>query len=540
MPSTFAEIPMQGDFNAPLKVQAPATVDTIGETSRAFKLADQVMQHREKQDDEQDRLQVNDYMKQGGNLSTPEGIMKAAEDLRGKVSAKSYQELIGQAQQSGTWQAKMNEAYAKLPEQQFKQTTSMNELVLQQLERASMAFDEAAKTKGEPAAMEAFNAAKKASLEYVGNLKGPDGKPMIGQDFIASYTDMSPAMVKSMLQTSKFQQDRLKEAAAIRLSNAKAQQIEQGGPEVARLAALEEEFGKDSPEYKAALLKMQGKGGAGAGAGGTGLPASVANLTGDELLAKLPPATAAQVKAISEGRESFADLGIRGAARERMSALVNQYNPNYSSIDYKASQATETAFAKGKEAGMVRSFNVALDHLDTLQKASDALKNKDSKTFNRVANAIGTEFGATAPVDFNAVKRIVGDEIVKAIVGTGGGVRDREEAAKTIDAANSPEQLKSVIARYKDLMRGQLAGLRDQYQRGTKRTDFDERFLSPAARAVAHGGEGEKTAAPKEGDPMKINSPEELKKAVSEGRLKVGGHFVGPGGVDRILKKEPK
>jgi hypothetical protein len=179
--------------------------------------------------------------------------------------------------------------------------------------------------------------------------------------------------------------------------------------------------------------------------------------------------------------------------------LVNPYNPNYNSIDYKASQATETAFAKGKEAGMVRSFNVGLDHLDTLQKAADALKNKDSKTFNRVANAIGTEFGATAPVDFNAVKKIVGDEIVKAIVG-GGGVHDRQETAKTIDAANSPEQLKSVIARYKDLMRGQLAGLRDQYQRGTKRTDFDERFLSPAARAVAHGGEGEKTAAPKEGD----------------------------------------
>jgi len=130
----------------------------------------------------------------------------------------------------------------------------------------------------------------------------------------------------------------------------------------------------------------------------------------------------------------------------------------------------------------VRSFNVATQHLDTLGKAADALKNGDIPAFNMVANAYEKQTGQKAPTDFNAVKRIVGDEIVKAIVGGQNALADRQDAADAVAAANSPEQLFGVIKQYKELMGGQLAGLEKQYESSTKKKDFRERFLTPEAK----------------------------------------------------------
>lgn len=168
---------------------------------------------------------------------------------------------------------------------------------------------------------------------------------------------------------------------------------------------------------------------------------------------------------------------------------VMQINPTYSAMDFKTQQATLQEFEKGKAANQVRSFNVGLAHLDTLQAAADAMNNKDTQLFNKAANIFKTQTGSPVVNNFNAVKEVVGNEIVKAIVGTGGGVGDREKAQKTVDAANSPAQLSGVIGQYKELMKGQLGGLKQQYEQGTGRKDFN-RFLSQEALAVFGGDQG--------------------------------------------------
>jgi hypothetical protein len=167
-------------------------------------------------------------------------------------------------------------------------------------------------------------------------------------------------------------------------------------------------------------------------------------------------------------------------------AEVKKINPDWSAPNYDASQAGLKAFTSGKQGNTVRSFNVALAHLDTLDKAADALKNGDTPALNKIGNFIAEQTGQAAPTNFAGVKKIVGDEIVKAVVGSGGGVADREEAANTISRANSPAQLKGVIGQYKELMRGQLGGLKQQYEQSTMRKDFD-RFLSPAGVKTEHG-----------------------------------------------------
>jgi hypothetical protein len=137
----------------------------------------------------------------------------------------------------------------------------------------------------------------------------------------------------------------------------------------------------------------------------------------------------------------------------------------------------------------VRSFNVLLSHLDTLSNLSDALDNGNIQAVNRLGNAYATATGQAAPTNFNSVKHIVADEVVKAITGGAGALGDREESAKAIKDTNSPAQLKGVIQNIKQLSVGQLSGLEQQYQSSTGLNDF-EHYLSPAARLmrVQHGG----------------------------------------------------
>lgn len=169
-------------------------------------------------------------------------------------------------------------------------------------------------------------------------------------------------------------------------------------------------------------------------------------------------------------------------------ARVAELNPTYSGKDYGTGAKAERDFATGKQGNSVRSFNVALSHLDTLSGLADALNNKDTQAFNKVGNYFATQTGQAAPTNFEAAKKVVADEVVKAIVGGGGGVADREEAAKTIQAASSPAQLKGVIGTYKELMKGQLNGLKDQYKSTTGKDDFESKYLSENARnTMGHG-----------------------------------------------------
>lgn len=172
---------------------------------------------------------------------------------------------------------------------------------------------------------------------------------------------------------------------------------------------------------------------------------------------------------------------------QQVMSKVSEINPDYRGQDFATKQTAEKAFTTGKQGNSVRSFNVAIAHLDTLDNLADAMQNGNMQMANKIANAFATATGGTAPNNFEAAKQIVGDEIVKAIVGAGGGVSDREKAQKTVDAANSPAQLRGVINVYKELMKGQLGGLKQQYETSTGRVDFETRFLSKEAKDVAKG-----------------------------------------------------
>ena len=198
-------------------------------------------------------------------------------------------------------------------------------------------------------------------------------------------------------------------------------------------------------------------------------------------MTSMPNATQVENAAqmIANGQiKPLSGFAMRSPYGQAVMSKVKELNPDYRAGDIESTIKAEKDFATGKNGNTVRSLNVAVSHLDTLGELSQALNNNDINLFNKIGNTFAQQTGNPIPTSFNAAKKIVADEIVKGIVGSGGGVSDREEAAASINAANSPAQLKGVIDTYKQLLGGQLSGLKQQYETTTGKKDFNK-FISP-------------------------------------------------------------
>jgi hypothetical protein len=167
-------------------------------------------------------------------------------------------------------------------------------------------------------------------------------------------------------------------------------------------------------------------------------------------------------------------------------AIAGQSGSGYQGAVYGARSSALKDFTSGKSSQTVRSLNVAIAHLGTLGDLATALHNGDAQLLNKVGVIYKTQTGNPAPTNFAGARSIVANEIVKAVTASGGGVTDRQEAQAEVSAANSPEQLSGVIQTWKQLLGGQLGGLKQQYEQGTSNRDFN-RFLSPQVIAQLEG-----------------------------------------------------
>jgi len=176
---------------------------------------------------------------------------------------------------------------------------------------------------------------------------------------------------------------------------------------------------------------------------------------------------------INRATEIMGGQGVSGKDMASQVVMAGQ--------DTAAAKATIKDFTSGKSALAVRSFNTAIDHLDTMSKLATALQNNDTRAFNTVGNFFAKQTGAAAPANFEAAKAIVGGEVAKALTGANMALKDREEIRDAIIASSSPAQLQGVLNTYKQLLGGQLSSLNIQYETSTGRDDFAAK-LSPAAK----------------------------------------------------------
>jgi hypothetical protein len=210
-------------------------------------------------------------------------------------------------------------------------------------------------------------------------------------------------------------------------------------------------------------------------------PAGDVSKSGEDYVKSLPSSDQPIVKGVGDYEIDPSKLSMVGGHRERIISEAKRYNPDYNQQEYGARFAAYKNFTSGKDSSSVKSFNVAISHLETLDHLTDALQSGNYKLVNHFSNIWKEETGQSAPTTFDAAKKIVADEITKGIIGASGGVADREETAKNINKDLAEKPLKDVMATYKELMGGQLTGLRKKYEETTGRKDFD-RFLTSAAK----------------------------------------------------------
>lgn len=214
-----------------------------------------------------------------------------------------------------------------------------------------------------------------------------------------------------------------------------------------------------------------------------------------QYLGTLDPDMQAIVRRVANNDMDPRTLSIKGGHRERVLAAVAQFDPTYDQKNYASFAAGLKTFQTGKEGASVRAFNVGIEHLDQLLELGRNLNNTSTPKFNELKNWVKTNIGEDAPTNFNGLKAIVGAEIVKAIVGAGGTGEERANAAKTVAAASSPEQLEGIVKTYTKAMGAQLGGLQRQYEQSTGRKDFD-RLLSPQAKRARESHDNPTSNAP--------------------------------------------
>jgi hypothetical protein len=155
-------------------------------------------------------------------------------------------------------------------------------------------------------------------------------------------------------------------------------------------------------------------------------------------------------------------MALRNPRMAALMAQVAQQYPEYDATTYGAKVAAARAFTSGQQGNALRSVSTANNHLDQLSKLVDALDNGQNQTVNQISNTVSAWNGGTAPTNFDAVKNIVGQEVVKAIVAGGGSAGERDEAAGTFSKAKSPQQLQQAISHYRMIMGAQQANLLEQ------------------------------------------------------------------------------
>lgn len=228
---------------------------------------------------------------------------------------------------------------------------------------------------------------------------------------------------------------------------------------------------------------------------------------------------------------------LQKGQRSQLYRDAKLYDPTYDQTHFKEKGDVIASFSKGTDRAAVNSLNVSVSHLGTLSKLGDALQNGNFPIVNRLLNQANIQTGGQTVTNFNAAKEIVGDEVVKAIVGGVSAQADRDAIKHLIMAQQSPAQLKGTIDTFISLLGGQLEGRRIGYQAGTGLNNFDQKYLSPETREALAGQSGNKI------DP---NTRQMVTRAVypsgvpKEGQAPgaPGGGSAPPAAVD-MLRKNP-
>ena len=231
-------------------------------------------------------------------------------------------------------------------------------------------------------------------------------------------------------------------------------------------------------------------------------------LQGQPFLDTMTAAMAARVKSIAGGRSKLPSYAAmrRDPTLAKIVEAVYKYDPTYEEQRYGNRYFAQKSYLPGQKNGMLILSNAsALGHMQVLREAYNAMKNGDLKAINSIANKYKVQTGSAPEAVFNAIKGVIGAEVMKSIVPGGGGVVEREEVRETLSREYSNDQFMGTLGGYEALMQEQYDNMKQDYERN----DLDPK-LWPTYKThdekkadKAHGGGKDPYAITKDTDPRR-------------------------------------
>lgn len=241
------------------------------------------------------------------------------------------------------------------------------------------------------------------------------------------------------------------------------------------------------------------------------------NLHGEEFLKTLPsPSYATQVKAYAAGKLPIpAGFALKAPYFQKLIRDVGQYDPTFDATNYGARSALRKNYeGGGKNYQELQAIGTVAGHLHDMMEAADSLKNFEggwpgSSILNAGLEKY-RELSQDPRIDnFNTVRNAVSRELTKAY--QGGHITDSAvgEFAKTLNAAQTPDQLKTVIGKLNDLLASKRTILEEGYRHVMGPHELPEEFRTDNTRTrklfedignwASGAGGAKKPAAPKPG-----------------------------------------
>ena len=178
--------------------------------------------------------------------------------------------------------------------------------------------------------------------------------------------------------------------------------------------------------------------------------------------------------------EETSGARVKGGLEARTEPIPGGYGATLQS-----KSAAQQEMARGKIGTVVvPAFNTLTGHLDELRDVAQRLENGDVTALNTFKNYFSTQVGNDMVTNFNSVRDIVGDEIVRAVLGGAGNVFDRSELQSRLSSSASRRQLMGAIDKYINLATQRLGAIDQWYKANTGSDDFKERFLTPRTRKL--------------------------------------------------------
>jgi hypothetical protein len=156
------------------------------------------------------------------------------------------------------------------------------------------------------------------------------------------------------------------------------------------------------------------------------------------------------------------------------------------SMNFRTATKLNAFMTSGKGGQTLTAYRTANDHLGLLEDAMKALDNGDVQALNKMSNRFKTEFGSSAPTNFETVKTMLAGELANVAKVTGATDMEIKNYQTELAQAQSPEQIQGVIDTNHHLMDQKAVEMMNQYESGMQgKPDFGK-----------GAGSGGKTPAP--------------------------------------------